>query len=73
VLPVFRWLARTGGIAQSEMLRTFNCGIGMVAVVAPNDVDAVSAALSSAGEHVSQLGVVTSTGGVAYDGRLDLG
>ena len=33
VLPVFRWLAATGGIAEPEMLRTFNCGIGMVAIV----------------------------------------
>ena len=31
--PVFRWLAVTGGIAEQEMLRTFNCGVGMVAVV----------------------------------------
>ena len=34
LLPVFRWLAKAAGIARSEMLRTFNCGIGLVAVVA---------------------------------------
>ena len=34
--PVFRWLAETAGIARDEMARTFNCGIGMVAVVAPD-------------------------------------
>ena len=34
VLPVFKWLAQAGDIAQDEMLRTFNCGIGMIAVVA---------------------------------------
>ena len=34
VPPVFGWLARTGGVAEAEMLRTFNCGIGMVAVAA---------------------------------------
>ena len=33
VLPVFKWLAATGGIAEPEMLRTFNCGIGMIAIV----------------------------------------
>ena len=33
-LPVFRWLAQAGDIAEAEMLRTFNCGIGMIAVVA---------------------------------------
>ncbi|MFL5083379.1 MAG: phosphoribosylformylglycinamidine cyclo-ligase, partial [Xanthobacteraceae bacterium] len=41
VLPVFKWLAATGGIAEAEMLRTFNCGIGMVAVVAPEQAEAV--------------------------------
>ena len=35
--PVFRWLAATGGIAEQEMLRTFNCGVGMVVVVAPDE------------------------------------
>ena len=34
VPPVFRWLARTGGVEQAEMLRVFNCGIGMALVVA---------------------------------------
>ena len=33
VLPVFQWLAREGGIAENEMLRTFNCGIGMIVIV----------------------------------------
>ena len=42
VLPVFKWLAATGGIAEKEMLRTFNCGIGMIAVVEPRKADAVA-------------------------------
>ena len=42
VLPVFRWLAETGGIAEPEMLRTFNCGIGMIAVVEPRAADEVA-------------------------------
>ena len=33
VPPVFGWLAKTGGVAEAEMLRTFNCGIGMIAIV----------------------------------------
>src|SRR4051794_9230118 len=45
VLPVFKWLATTGGIVESEMLRTFNCGIGMVAVVDPARAEAVAAVL----------------------------
>ncbi|HVY58520.1 MAG TPA: phosphoribosylformylglycinamidine cyclo-ligase [Xanthobacteraceae bacterium] len=72
VLPVFKWLAATGGIAEDEMLRTFNCGIGMIAVVDPARAAAVSAVLTRAGEHVVRLGAVTATDGVAYDGRLDL-
>ena len=43
--PVFDWLAATGNIAAAEMYRTFNCGIGMIVVVAPADVDAALAAL----------------------------
>src|SRR5262249_55926853 len=59
VLPVFKWLAATGGIAQAEMLRTFNCGIGMVAVVEPAKADAVADELTRAGETVVRLGEVT--------------
>ena len=47
VLPVFRWLARAGGIAEPEMLRTFNCGIGMIAVVEPRRADAVAEVLGA--------------------------
>jgi phosphoribosylformylglycinamidine cyclo-ligase len=54
--PVFRWLAETAKIARDEMARTFNCGIGMVAVVAPEAAEAVSAALVQAGERVHRIG-----------------
>ena len=76
VLPVFKWLASQGGIAQNEMLRTFNCGIGMIAVVAPKDAAAVADALTRAGEAVSTLGEVIRAAQeprVVYDGTLDLG
>jgi phosphoribosylformylglycinamidine cyclo-ligase len=75
VAPMFRWLAQAGGIAQSEMLRTFNCGVGMVVVV---DKDATSAAadtLKQAGETVTVLGEVTQSSGaerVTYINRLQL-
>jgi phosphoribosylformylglycinamidine cyclo-ligase len=76
VPPVFRWLASAGGVAEREMLRTFNCGIGMVAVVASPDADAVDAALTRAGEAVVRLGEVIATDGdaarVAYRGHLNL-
>jgi phosphoribosylformylglycinamidine cyclo-ligase len=76
VLPVFKWLAATGGIAETEMLRTFNCGIGMIVVVAPDKADAVAEVLRREGESVTRLGAVIAqaAGGprVAYDGALDL-
>ena len=50
VLPVFQWLAATGGIAEKEMLRTFNCGIGMIAVVEARAADKVAAILKREGE-----------------------
>jgi phosphoribosylformylglycinamidine cyclo-ligase len=75
VPPVFKWLAREGGIAQNEMLRTFNCGIGMIVVVAPKDAAAVAQAFTQAGEKVSTLGNVIHAAQeprVIYDGTLDL-
>jgi phosphoribosylformylglycinamidine cyclo-ligase len=72
VLPVFKWLAREGGIAQNEMLRTFNCGIGMIAVVAAADEDRVTAAFRQAGESVVPIGTITASGGVTYSGTLGL-
>ncbi len=45
VPPIFRWLARAGGVPQADMLRTFNMGIGLVIVVAPSDQDRVLRAL----------------------------
>ena len=75
VPPVFKWLADVGAIAQNEMLRTFNCGVGMIVVVAPKDTDAVSAALTEAGELVAAIGTVIKTDAqerVVYDGALDL-
>ncbi|WP_321336642.1 phosphoribosylformylglycinamidine cyclo-ligase [Breoghania sp.] len=54
--PVFGWLAEAGGVAQPEMLRTFNCGIGMVVVVAAEAADKVSEILTRQGETVSRLG-----------------
>jgi len=75
MLPIFGWLAKVGRIAEPEMLRTFNCGIGMIVVVAPKDVDAVSAAFAQAGEQVTTIGAVIRTQSedrVVYDGALDL-
>jgi phosphoribosylformylglycinamidine cyclo-ligase len=75
VLPVFKWLAEQGSVAELELLRTFNCGIGMIAVVEPDAVEAVSRILNDAGEGVTVLGEVIPAQGehrVVYNGHLDL-
>jgi phosphoribosylformylglycinamidine cyclo-ligase len=75
VLPVFKWLAGQGGIAELELLRTFNCGIGMIAIVKPDAIEQVSGILTEAGETVTLLGEVIPAAGehrVVYNGHLDL-
>jgi len=54
--PVFGWLARTGGVAEGEMLRTFNCGIGMVIAVEADKAAEIAAGLRISGEIVSEVG-----------------
>ena len=67
--PVFAWLARTGGIAAEEMLRVFNCGIGMALVVA--DAAAARTVLEAEGETVFEIGhIEAGTGAAAV--RIDL-
>ena len=76
VPPVFKWLASAGEIAPTEMLRTFNCGIGMIAIAAPGEASKVLQAFGAAGETAVAIGkVVPADDGprVAYDGQLDLG
>lgn len=75
VLPVFKWLAEQGNVAELELLRTFNCGIGMIAVVESGAAEAVSRVLTDAGESVAVLGEVIPVQGehrVVYNGHLDL-
>ena len=76
VPPVFSWLAQTGGVEMKEMLRTFNCGIGMIVVVSADDERAVCAALEAAGEKVVSLGRMIGreegAHGTVYKGALKL-
>jgi phosphoribosylformylglycinamidine cyclo-ligase len=58
VQPVFRWLARTGGVPAEEMLRAFNCGLGMVLVVAEADASAAATLLTQEGEAVWRIGTI---------------
>jgi len=56
--PVFEWLARTGAIEEAQMHRTFNCGIGMIAIVEPQRADEAVRVLAEHGEHAQLLGEV---------------
>ena len=74
VPPVFGWLARTGGVAEAEMLRTFNCGIGMVVGVAADKVADVTSTLEASGEAPVRLGrlIETRDRRVVMEGTLRL-
>jgi phosphoribosylformylglycinamidine cyclo-ligase len=82
---VFGWIARAGRLDDTEMLRTFNCGIGMVVVAERSRADEVMAALTAAGEHPVVIGhIAAGTGNksaakgkgdaeaVVYAGKLRL-
>ncbi len=56
--PLFQWLQEMGNIETHEMHRTFNCGIGMVVVVAANDAERAMQSLSAAGETVYRIGSI---------------
>jgi phosphoribosylformylglycinamidine cyclo-ligase len=67
---VFAAIAEVGGIAADEMFRTFNMGIGFVAVVAPADVAAAIEAIAAHGRHASVIGtIVPGSGTVRFTGR----
>ncbi|QQA44269.1 phosphoribosylformylglycinamidine cyclo-ligase [Pelagovum pacificum] len=68
--PVFRWLAETGGLAESELLKTFNAGIGMVAVVSADRAEDIAAQLTASGETVFTIGRIAAGEGVTYEGSL---
>jgi phosphoribosylformylglycinamidine cyclo-ligase len=65
--PALAWLQQIGGIEQAEMLRTFNCGVGMAVIVGAGDADHVAAVLAAAGEHVTAIGSARA----AVDGSVD--
>jgi phosphoribosylformylglycinamidine cyclo-ligase len=72
--PVFGWLAKEGGVVEKEMLRTFNCGIGMIVVAQASKADEVEAALHSAGEKPVRVGEIIVRDGeaVVTTGKLKL-
>jgi phosphoribosylformylglycinamidine cyclo-ligase len=59
--PLFSWLQQHGGVADAEMHRVFNCGIGMAVIVAAADADEAVRQLSAAGEQVWKIGTVRAS------------
>ena len=61
--PIFAWLQEHGRIADDEMYRTFNCGLGMLVVVRPEDAERAQAQLAAAGEQVYRVGRIEAHAG----------
>jgi phosphoribosylformylglycinamidine cyclo-ligase len=75
VAPVFKWLSAAGKIGEHEMLRTFNCGVGMIAILDPGAADTACAQFAAKGDTAVRLGEVVKDSGdpkVQFRGRLDL-
>ncbi|KAA6183838.1 phosphoribosylformylglycinamidine cyclo-ligase [Thiohalocapsa marina] len=71
--PVFQWLQQAGGIAEAEMLRTFNCGVGMIIALPADQADAACERLNAAGEQAWVVGRIDAAEGsprISYAGRL---
>jgi phosphoribosylformylglycinamidine cyclo-ligase len=60
--PLFQWLQQHGGVADAEMHRVFNCGIGMTVIVSKDNADAAEAQLKAAGETVYRIGEIRARG-----------
>jgi phosphoribosylformylglycinamidine cyclo-ligase len=72
-LPVFGWLAKSAGIEEREMLRTFNCGVGLIAIASADKADEVIAAFNADGENAFRIGtLVAGEGKVRNRGALKL-
>jgi phosphoribosylformylglycinamidine cyclo-ligase len=74
VPKVFGWLARVGGMNEREMLRTFNCGVGMICVIGPGEADRLVEHLTAQGETAAIIGSITERTGepVTFEGKLGL-
>ena len=58
---VFKWLAKAGNVAESEMRRTFNCGVGMILAVEASEAHSICDTLNAAGETASVIGVLKAS------------
>ena len=68
--PVFQWLRAQGGLSESELLKTFNSGVGMVVVAEPDAATDIEDLLRAAGEDTFRIGKITKGQGVEYAGTL---
>jgi phosphoribosylformylglycinamidine cyclo-ligase len=72
--PLFAWLAREANLDAEEMLRTFNCGVGLIAVTSPDQAQAVIQAFQVGGDHAFRIGQLVPAAGrepqVRYRGEL---
>jgi phosphoribosylformylglycinamidine cyclo-ligase len=68
--PVFAWLQQEAGLGQAELLRTFNCGIGMVLIVSPDDVQCVLEHLGEAAKVIGAIGERGHGDPIRYQGEL---
>jgi phosphoribosylformylglycinamidine cyclo-ligase len=68
--PLFAWLQREGNVEEAEMFRVFNCGIGMVVVVAPEQAEAAIGQLTAAGEQVFRIGEIVRAQGAEPQARV---
>ncbi len=72
--PVFHWLAKAGKVEEAEMLRTFNCGVGFVAITGPHDATEIEACFHAHGEKAFPIGIVAKRSGdepaVRFSGKL---
>ena len=69
-LPIFNWLIDQAGLDQAEALKTFNCGIGMIAIVGQDNAKALMEVFASEGENPISIGAVEKGNGVRYSGSL---
>ena len=67
---VFAWLQQAGNISEQEMLTTFNCGIGMLLIVSPDDVEATLESLRSQGEAPVEIGEIVTRNHAATAGQV---
>jgi len=70
VPPSLNWLIKSANLDETEALKTFNCGLGMIAVVSPDDADEALTSLAKSGETAMTIGQITNAPGVAYTGKL---